>query len=89
MYEDVEDALSASASTNSLPPVPPKDGSNGILPGTTTAAELAAKSRKKGSGKGNKAMRIACYADDAKEPEIIGECVVDLTEVLKTGEVEG
>lgn len=83
----MEDTLSASASSASLPPVPPKDGSNGILPGTTTAAELAAKSRKK--GKGNKAMRIACYADDAKEPGLIGDCVVDLTEVLKTGEVEG
>lgn len=34
-------------------------------------------------------MRIACYADDAKEPELIGECVVNFDEVLKKGEVDG
>lgn len=34
-------------------------------------------------------MRVACYADDAKEPELIGECVVGIDEVLKKGEVDG
>lgn len=34
-------------------------------------------------------MKIACYADDAKEPELIGDCVVSLEDVLKRGEVDG
>ena len=39
--------------------------------------------------KGKKEMRVACYADDPKEPELIGEAIVDLTEVLTTGETDG
>lgn len=39
--------------------------------------------------KGGKAMRILCYADDPREPELIGEAVVDLSEVLKKGETDG
>ena len=34
-------------------------------------------------------MIVACYADDPKEPELIGETVVDLTEVLTKGETDG
>lgn len=34
-------------------------------------------------------MKVACYADDAKEPELIGEVVVPIDEVLKKGEVDG
>lgn len=34
-------------------------------------------------------MIVACYADDPKEPELIGETVVDLTEVLSKGETDG
>ena len=33
-------------------------------------------------------MKVACYADDAKEPELIGECVVGIDDVLKQGEVD-
>ena len=33
-------------------------------------------------------MRLACYADDAKEPELIGECAVSIDDVLKLGEVD-
>jgi hypothetical protein len=59
-------------------------------PGVTTAAALASKSRKGPiSRKGGKSMRVACYADDAKEPELIGECVVAIDEVLRKGEVDG
>ena len=32
---------------------------------------------------------MACYADDAKEPELIGEVTVPIDEVLKQGEVDG
>ncbi|KAK4689162.1 hypothetical protein P7C73_g936, partial [Tremellales sp. Uapishka_1] len=90
LIEDVEDVLSRSesqtdaslTSTASNPPVSSKDA-----PGVITAAALASKSRKPAK-KGGKAMRVACYADDAKEPELIGECVVNVDEVLKKGEVD-
>lgn len=36
-----------------------------------------------------KSLRLACYADDAREPEFIGEVKVDLTEALTKGEVDG
>jgi len=39
--------------------------------------------------KGGKTMRLACYADDIREPDLIGECEVDLTEVLTKGESDG
>jgi neural Wiskott-Aldrich syndrome protein len=34
-------------------------------------------------------MKLACYADDPREPDLIGECKVDLTEVLTKGETDG
>lgn len=34
-------------------------------------------------------MRIACYADDPKEPEIIGEALVSIDDVLQKGEIDG
>lgn len=37
----------------------------------------------------NKFMRVACYADDPKEPDLIGEVTIDLTEALTKGEVDG
>ena len=39
--------------------------------------------------KGGKMMKLACYADDAREPDFIGEADVDLTEVLTKGETDG
>ena len=39
--------------------------------------------------KGGKNMKLACYADDSREPDLIGECKVDLTEVLTKGETDG
>ncbi|KDR83529.1 hypothetical protein GALMADRAFT_649948 [Galerina marginata CBS 339.88] len=38
--------------------------------------------------KGGKTMKVACYADDPREPELIGETEVDLTEVLTKGETD-
>ncbi|KAF8914111.1 hypothetical protein CPB84DRAFT_1758431 [Gymnopilus junonius] len=38
--------------------------------------------------KGGKTMKLACYADDPREPELIGETDVDLTEVLTKGETD-
>lgn len=55
-----------------------------------TAQALANKSRKGPiNKKGGKALRVACFADDAKEPDLIGEVVVPIDEVLKQGEVDG
>jgi len=34
-------------------------------------------------------MTLACYADDPREPELIGEATVDLTESLTKGETDG
>lgn len=34
-------------------------------------------------------MKIACYADDPREPDLIGDADVDLTEVLTKGETDG
>ena len=39
--------------------------------------------------KGAKNMAIACFADDPREPDLIGEAIVDLTEVLTKGETDG
>lgn len=39
--------------------------------------------------KGGWIMKIACFADDAREPDLIGEADVDLTEVLTKGETDG
>lgn len=38
---------------------------------------------------GGKYMKIACWADDNREPDLIGETNVDLTEVLTKGETDG
>lgn len=39
--------------------------------------------------KGGTIMRLSCFADDPREPDLIGEANVDLTEVLTTGETDG
>ncbi|KAF8974387.1 hypothetical protein BDZ97DRAFT_1647414 [Flammula alnicola] len=38
--------------------------------------------------KGGKTMKVACYADDPREPDLIGDVEVDLTEVLTKGETD-
>jgi hypothetical protein len=88
--EDLEEVLARSESKDGLSAAgqtgtPSKDSG---APGVVTAAALASKSRK-GGKKGGKKMVVACYADDAKEPELIGECQVPIEDVLKKGEVDG
>ncbi|WWC90567.1 uncharacterized protein L201_005503 [Kwoniella dendrophila CBS 6074] len=93
ILEDLDDVLvrsesqseSLNASLNGKPTPPSKDSPAGVI----TSAALASKSRKGPlNKKGGKSMKVACYADDAKEPELIGECVVNIDEVLKKGEVD-
>ena len=93
--EDLEDVLARSESQSLADSVASSTASisslaKGGSPGGTTAQALATRSRKGPlNKKGGKSMRVACYADDAKEPELIGECVVHIEEVLKKGEVDG
>ncbi|KAK8854621.1 hypothetical protein IAR55_003360 [Kwoniella newhampshirensis] len=94
IFEDLDDVLvrsesqpdSLTSSLNGAPPPLPKDTPAGVI----TSAALASKSRKGPLGKkgGLKSMRVACYADDPKEPELIGECVINIEEALKKGEVD-
>ncbi|WVF67491.1 hypothetical protein IAT40_002247 [Kwoniella sp. CBS 6097] len=93
ILEDLDDVLvrsesqpdSLNSSLNGAPAPLPKDNPAGVI----TSAALASKSRKGPIGKkGGKSLKVACYADDAKEPELIGECVVPIDEVLKKGEVD-
>ena len=39
--------------------------------------------------KGGKAIKLAVFADDAKESELIGESWVAIDDVLKKGEIDG
>jgi len=39
--------------------------------------------------RGGTSMKIQCFADDPREPDLIGETMVDLTEVLTKGETDG
>ena len=92
IMDDVDDVLvrSDSQPDTSLSSSTSNSGIADVQPGVTTAAALASKSRKGPiTKKGVKSMRAACYADDAKEPELIGECVISIEDVLKKGEVDG
>lgn len=77
IVEDVEDELARTAggdtTDNSPPPPPPKKD----------------KEKEKKKIKGPKQMQLMCYADDPREPSLIGETMVDLTEVLTKGETDG
>ena len=39
--------------------------------------------------RGGKSMKVCCYADDPREPDLIGEVAVELEEVLTKGETDG
>lgn len=75
LYEDTEDILARSAKENAAV--------NGTPP------PLPSKEKRKKKVKGGNSMLLACFADDPKEPELIGETVVDLSEVLTKGETDG
>jgi neural Wiskott-Aldrich syndrome protein len=81
LFEDTEDVLARSAAENA------NTNTNSSGGAGTPPPPLPPKKRKK--VKGGNAMVVACFADDPKEPEFIGEAVVDLTEVLTKGETDG
>ncbi|PWN28558.1 hypothetical protein BDZ90DRAFT_274232 [Jaminaea rosea] len=77
IYDDIEDVVSGAGSSDSTP-------SNTIKAGSAATATTTAKK----PVKSKKILKVACYADDNREPDFIGEGLVDLTGVLKTGEFD-
>lgn len=61
------------------------------LPGQATIGRTRAKVENGASGSGGKKkiMKIACYADDPREPELVGEAELDYGATLKKGEFDG
>ncbi|KAH0839662.1 hypothetical protein J3R83DRAFT_582 [Lanmaoa asiatica] len=57
-------------------------------PGSNTPPPLPPKKRGPKRIKGGNFMRLQCYADDARDPDFIGETLVDLTEALTKGETD-
>lgn len=92
IMEDADDMIAAAEAAGSL------SGKKDTLPklpeepGVVTPQSMANKARQKaGTGKkaGGKSIKVACWADDLKEPELIGEVVVPIDECLKKGEMDG
>lgn len=44
---------------------------------------------KSGPGKDKKVLNVAVFADDPKDPDLVGEAIVELDTVLKKGEYDG
>ncbi|KAF8138187.1 hypothetical protein EV363DRAFT_1445093 [Boletus edulis] len=57
-------------------------------PGSHTPPPLPPKKKSPKKIKGGNFMRLQCYADDARDPDFIGEALVDLTEALTKGETD-
>ncbi|KAI9574954.1 hypothetical protein HD554DRAFT_134913 [Boletus coccyginus] len=57
-------------------------------PGSDTPPPLPPKKKSPKKIKGGNFMRLQCYADDARDPDFIGETLVDLTEALTKGETD-
>ncbi|KAI0356651.1 hypothetical protein OH77DRAFT_1452642 [Trametes cingulata] len=73
LYEDTDDIPHIPELNGDGPPPPPPPKSNAKGPPNV---------------KGGKYMALACYAEDPREPDLIGETKVDLTEVLTKGETD-
>ena len=74
IYEDMHDQLSRT-----------KEDQDSLGKSTSSTR----RERRKVFDKGSHTMRVACYADAPREPELIGEAVFDLAKALNTGEDEG
>ncbi|KAI9001184.1 hypothetical protein BD414DRAFT_473885 [Trametes punicea] len=73
LYEDTEDIPHIPELNGDGPPPPPPPKSSSKGPPKV---------------KGGNYMALACYAEDPREPDLIGETKVDLTEVLTKGETD-
>lgn len=78
IYEEVDEDKSLGGEGEVPPPPPPKGDSGKQI-----------KKNKDKKIKGGMKMQVSCYADDPREPDLIGETFVDLTEVLTKGETDG
>ncbi|KAF9221855.1 hypothetical protein BS17DRAFT_756428 [Gyrodon lividus] len=58
------------------------------VPGSDVPPPLPPKQKGPKKIKGGSLMRLQCYADDARDPDFIGETLVDLTEALTKGETD-
>ncbi|KAH6915260.1 calcineurin temperature suppressor Cts1 [Coprinopsis sp. MPI-PUGE-AT-0042] len=69
-----------------------EDTDDNVLPRASSSSDPPPLPPKDGPSsrkiKGGTFMKLACYADDAREPDLIGEANVDLTEVLTKGETD-
>ncbi|CAO1630182.1 unnamed protein product [Parajaminaea phylloscopi] len=96
IYDDVEDVIrdkaqppgSAEGSQTSTPTGTVTSNSSSKLSSASAGVASATPVKKSSSAGGKKVLKVACYADDNREPEFIGEGLVDLTGVLKTGEFD-
>ncbi|KAJ7593496.1 hypothetical protein C8J56DRAFT_1013447 [Mycena floridula] len=70
--KEAVDAASTRTDDGTPPPLPPKN------PKSIKDMEI----------EGGKMMKLACYADHVRDPDLIGETEVDLTEVLAKGECD-
>ena len=59
------------------------------LPGQATVGRTRPKAGNGSSSSKKKIMKIACYADDPREPELVGEAELDYSATLKKGEFDG
>jgi hypothetical protein len=60
-----------------------------ILPNQATVGRTRQKSDEEAAKAKKKTMKIACYADDPREPDLIGEAELDYAPTLKKGEFDG
>lgn len=58
-----------------------------LLPGQATVGRVKPKTNAADASK--RLMKIACYADDPREPELIGETELEYGATLKKGEFDG
>jgi neural Wiskott-Aldrich syndrome protein len=58
---------------------------------TASGGVMASKPDAAGSraNRGSKTLALAVYADDPKDPDLIGDAVVDIAGTLKHGEFDG
>jgi hypothetical protein len=63
----------------------------GVLPMTeaTRLQAAAASASTTGSTGGKKVLKLACYADDVKDPKLVGEGMLELEETIKKGAFDG
>jgi len=86
----MEDELKAEVTaTGGIKPI--KETNTASISSTSSKKpkETEARIIKSGPGAGTKVLTVAIYADDPKDPDLVGEGQVDLTDTLKKGEFDG